>query len=461
MRLKYVHTTLLHLLLAIVWLASCDRNVHEDEFSLPEGTGGLIIGLQTDGDLPAHDVHFFVFNVAGKLAHHEYFDDPRTAALHVASLPPSSYTAVAVLNVGADFMPPSSRAETNLPVITLPEFVEWLKTISPQYPDLLTGIGSVEVEHGEVARITLTLKHGTENITLPTLRLRFTLPEPRLPDYIPAKTKSRAAGTEYIIRCVVELCQAGTEQVILHKPVTPVLQADGKTYLAELSAISNDYDLHLWTDYARTDAPQSDTYYDTENLNAVKITTEPYYTANTDAKDAAYYSQAGITLPPEGTDINIPLQRPLAKYRIIATDVEAYRKLRENDAEKFPTTEELTVKILYNGYFPSGFNVLSGKPNNAVGSIAYSSALPSVAQDEKEVQIGSDWVFVNGTESSVNVAIQILNKKGEVISRVENVSVAYRRNHNTTIKGSFLTAGQSGGNIHINTEWTGSYDVEF
>lgn len=461
MRLKCLYTILLYMLPAAVLFVACDRNGHEEEPPVPEGTGGVIVDLQPDKDIPAQDVHFFVFSDVGELVRHEYFDDASTVALHAAYLVPGSYTAVTVLNVGADFMPPSTRAEVNLPVITLTEFVDWVKTVSSQYPDLLTGIGDVEVEHGEVTRIVITPQKGTDGLRLPVLRLLLTLPDPRLPDYIPAKMKNRAAEAGYILRCVVELCPAGTDQVILHKPVTPVLQADGKTYLAELSAIGNDYDLRLWTDYARTDAPQSDTYYDTKNLNAVKITTEPYYTANTDAKDAAYYSQTGITLPPEGTDINIPLQRPLAKYRIIATDVEAYRKLRENDAEKFPTTEELTVKILYNGYFPSGFNVLSGKPNNAVGSIAYSSALPSVAQDEKEVQIGSDWVFVNGTESSVNVAIQILNKKGEVISRVENVSIAYRRNHNTTIKGSFLTAGQSGGNIHINTEWTGSYDMEF
>ena len=458
MRLKYVHTTLLlPILLAIVWLASCDRNVHEDEFPLPEGTGGLVVGLQTEGDLPAQDVHFFVFNIAGELAHHEYFDDPRTAALHVTSLPPSSYTAVAVLNVGADFMPPSSRAESSLPSITLPEFVKWLKTISSQYPDLLTGIGNVKVERGEAARITLTLQSGTEGIRLSTLRLRLTLPEPQLSDYQPA-IKSRATEAGYRLRCVAELYRTGTENIILHLPMSPVLQADG-TYLVELEADAGTYDLRLWTDYARTDAPQSDTYYDTKNLNAVKITTEPYYTANTDAKDAAYYTQTGITLPPEGTDIHIPLQRPLAKYRIIADDVEEYGKLTEENPAKYPPVEELTVTVQYDGFFPSTFSVASGKPTNALTGISFEGTPRRDATEE--IQLASDWIIVNGTDSFVKVAIRISDNAGNTISRTAGIRIDYRRGYLTTVHGKFLTAGIATGGVQIDTEWEDTYIVEF
>lgn len=447
--------------LAVLLLpTACDRNAHEGELILPEGHGGVVVGLQTEGgvELPTDDIHLFLFDADDRLAEYRYYDEPEKMALDVIRLPAGSYTVVAVLNTGADFTPPSST-RADLPSITLADFADWLNTVAGDYPDMLTGIAKVETETGDIGQVVITLKVGTEGVRLPVLRLLLTLPGEETPEYKP-ETKSRAAGADYSLRCVAELYIKGSDKLAFHRPLSVALQTDG-TCLVELQAPAGDYDLYLWTDYARADAPQADTYYHTESLKAITINTEPGYTANTDAKDAAYFTQTGISLTETGAEIEAELQRPLAKYRLIATDVEEYRKLREKDIAKFPPLEELTVMISYNGYFPSGFNATSGKPNSAVGGITYSSALPSVPQDEKEVQIGSDWVFVNGTESLVNVAIQVLNKQGEVISRIENTAIAYRRNYNTTIKGGFLTAGQSGGNIQVNTEWDGSYDVEF
>lgn len=173
---------------------------------------------------------------------------------------------------------------------------------------------------------------------------------PKLPDYTPEKSKTRAAGTANTIRCVAELCKAGTDIVVLHKAVTPVPQADG-TYLVELELAEGSYDLRLWTDYARADNPLADTFYHTESLKAVTIVTKPY-TANTDAKDAAYYNKSDITLSKEGATMNVQLQRPLAKYRLIAKDVENYRKLMEAKPDIYPPLKNLTVKVLYEGYFP-------------------------------------------------------------------------------------------------------------
>lgn len=463
MEMKYLHSIITAIVFLAVFLlpTSCDRNAHEGELSLPEGKGGVVVGLQTEGgtDLPTDNIHLFFFGTDDRLAEHRYYDRPEKMALDVIHLPAGSYTVVAVLNTGADFMPPSIRAtRADLPSVTLSDFADWLKTVEGSYPHMLTGIARMQTETGDIERIVITLKAGTEGVRLPVLRLLLTLPTKEMPEYKP-QAKSRAAGTAYTLRCVAELYIKDTDKLALHRAVSPVQQTDG-TYLIELSASTGEYDLCLWTDYADSDNSIADTYYHTENLKAVTINTAPY-TANTDAKDAAYYTQTRINLAETGTEIKAELQRPLAKYRLVATDVEEYRKLREKDAAKFPPPEELTVMISYNGYFPSGFNAMSGKPNSAVGGIAYSSALPPVPQDKKEVQIGCDWGFVNGTESLVNVAIQILNKKGEVISRIENTTIVYRRNHCTTLKGDFLTAGQSGGNIHISTEWEGSYDVEF
>lgn len=444
----------------LLGLSACDRDAHEDEYPMPEEHGGLVVGLQTDADVTARDIHYFLFNASERLTHHEYFDDPGKAALHVSYLNEGTYTAVAVLNAGADFMPPSTRSQSTLPDITLSEFAGWLKMIVGQYSELLTGIGSVKVEQGKMAHLTITLQGGTGGITLCSLRLLFTAPGAQLPDHTSAKRKTRAADAGYILRCVAELCKAGTDETVLHLPVTPVLQADGVTYLVNLSANQGDYDLRLWADYVPTGALLADTYYHTGDLKAVGIVTEPY-TANTDAKDAVYYAQSGITLPEEGAEIRVELQRPLAKYRLVATDIDRYQNLMQTN--DYPPLEELTVHVQYEGFFPSGFNVASGKPNNAVNgsAIFYQQPLPAVTDGGTEVQIASDWVLVNGTESSVVSTVVMKDRDGNEISRVSGVRIEYRRGHLTTLRGEFLSAGKSGGGIHIDTEWDGEYTVDF
>lgn len=443
-------------------LTACDCDAHEGEFPLPDGNGGLVVGLVTGSGVTARDVHFFVFDSGERLAHHEYFSRPEEAALHISYLTPGIYTVVAVLNTGADFMPPSTRAEPPLPDITLPEFTAWLKGIAAEYPGMLTGMGQAEVRGGEVTHTVITLSGGTEGITLPMLRIRLTLPEPRLPDYTPVKAKSRAAEAGYTLRCVAELYKAGTEGRLLRKALNPALQADG-TYLVELEAGSGDYDLRIWTDYTRTDAPLVDTYYHTESLKAVGIVTDPY-TANTDAKDAAYIAEDDITLPDGGKEISLQLQRPLAKYRLIATDVEAYRKLSASFPDKYPPLEELTVSVQYGGFFPDGFNTATGKPNSATDGAGIGYSLPlhsATVTADREMQVGSDWIFVNGTESAVSATVRVTGKDGKPICEVSGVEIAYKRWHLTTVRGEFLTAGKSGGGIHIDTSWEGEYNVEF
>lgn len=431
-------------------LTACDCDAHGGEFPLPDGNGGLVVGLVTGSGVTARDVHFFVFDMEEQLVHHEYFSRPEEAALHISYLTPGIYTVVAVLNTGADFMPPSTRAETPLPDITLPEFTAWLKGIGAEYPGMLTGMGQAEVRGGEVTHTVITLSGGTEGITLPVLRVRLTLPEPRLPDYTPAKVRSRAAEAGYTLRCVAELYKAGTERRLLRKALNPVLQADG-TYLVELEAGSGDYDLRLWTDYTRTDAPLADTYYHTENLKAVGIVTDPY-TADTDAKDAAYIAEDGITLPDGGKEISLQLQRPLAKYRLVATDVPGYRRLTEIDAAKWPPLEELTVSVQYENFFPSEFSMTAEKVTDALKGIAYTITLTET-ENENEMTVASDMVMADDRESAVTATIIIADRQGNTVSRTSGVRIAYRQGHLTTIRGGFLTAGKSSGGITIDTEW--------
>lgn len=446
MRWKCLHKTALYIFLAAVLLTACDRKAHNDGFCFPEGEGGLITRLITDeSGVKVENVHLLVSNADDKLVAHEYFDDVRKVALHVKSLPQGRYTVLALLNMPENILN-LYTVHSTIPEITLPGFIEWLKDKAPDYPDLLTGIAYADITEGEITRIIITLYPGTEGITLPMLRLLLELPEPNLPDYIP--TRTRSAKTDYTLRCVAELCKAGTGKVVLHRAVTPEPQTDG-TYLMELSVPEGDYDLRLWTDYAHIDNPLADTYYNMESLEAVSIITKPY-TANIDAKDAAYYNESNVTLPEEGTEKTIKLQRPLAKYRIIADDVETYRKLAEAEPEKYPPLEELTVTVQYEGYFPSEFNAGNNKVTDSATGIGFSATLTDT--EASELPLVTDWIMASG-ESSVTAMLTVSDSNGNRICGVSGVRIAYKQGCMTTVRGKFLTAGICGGGITIDAEW--------
>lgn len=453
-------TACLYLLISILAMlfTACEKDAHEGEIIIPEGNGGLAVGLQAEGTaVPVKSIHLFLFGADDHLAAHQYFADPREMALQTVNLPTANYTLVAVANAPEGFMPPATRPA--LPDVTLPDFIERLAAQAQQQPDLLTGMMEAQLEEGKLTRVTLTLKEGIKGISAARLHLVLTLPSPNMPDYTAARTRT-AAG--YTLRGVAEVYRAGTGELALRRQVRliPVTTQDSETnsvYTLDLVLKPGDYDLRFWADYVPADAAADHHYITSAGLTSVRIA-QPY-TASSDDKDAFYAYQPGLRLSPEGQTSAIALQRPLAKYRLVATDIARYRSLMQTNG--YPPLEQLTVTVLYEGYFPSSFNAVSGKPNDAATGLFYASPLPTIAPDDTQVQAAADWVLVNGTESAVTASVRITDNQGREWSRVGGIVINYRRGYLTTLRGEFLTAGKSGGGIHIDTEWDDEFVVEF
>ena len=187
----------------------------------------------------------------------------------------------------------------------------------------------------------------------------------------------------------------------------------------------------------------------------------------TDKKDA-YYATSSLSIPSSPTGgvegASVSLVRPFAKYRLIATDVEAYYNLIEK-GEALPDIEDLQVSVTYEGFFPTGFNVATGKPNDALNTGIHYSSVPTVAEgyDAKvNRQVGADFVLTNGEESFVNVTIQMVDTNtGDIVATVQHVKIPYKRGHLTTVTGHFLTAGKTPGGVQIDTEWGEDVVIEF
>lgn len=432
-----------------VCLTACDDDAHEGEYPLPEGQGAMIIGLESQAEVT--DLTLYLFGSDGTAVLCETYDNPRELASGYIPVPAGSYTLVIVANGD----PADTKVEPLPEETTIPDLVEWLKGHAADFPYMLTASEQVEVASGDIERLHLVLTDGTSGIHLSTVRLALSVPGLDLPAY----TATRAGSEGKPLRCVAEVYQAGTSNRVHRRVQDCSLQSDG-TFLAELSLMPGDYDLRLWADW-------DGGYYNTDDLGKVLVLTDSYVAnGETDKKDA-YYATSSLSIPSSptgGVEGAVSLERPFAKYRLIATDVEAYYNLIEK-GEALPPIEDLQVRVTYEGFFPTGFNVATGKPNDALNTGIHYTSVPTVAEgyDAKvNRQVGADFVLTNGEESFVNVTIQMIDTNtGEAVATVQHVKIPYKRGHLTTVTGHFLTAGKTPGGVQIDTEWGEDIVIEF
>lgn len=322
-------------------------------------------------------------------------------------------------------------------------------TVKAATPSGIGGKARTCVDADGISRVTIPMTYG--GAERPLLRLTLTLPGTDMPPY---DGKTRSGGAQYA-RCIVAdvYTTDGGLRVMRRETVTEA--APGGTATIDLPLDEGTYDIRLWSDYTAADGGQSP-FYDASDLQQVTVNTSPY-TACTDYKDAAYAYVGGVTVGGGTTEKAVTLERPLAKYRIVTKDTDRYKAL-----DGVPPLDELTVGVSYEGYFPSSFNVTTGKPNDAVEGVSYTCTPQWQADAEGYAELASDLVLVNGAASSVRLTITITSGDGTVVARTQGVEVPYRRGLLTTVSGNFLTAGYGGGGVDIDTDWDDdTFEVEF
>jgi|UniRef100_UPI00359C6644 hypothetical protein len=276
-----------------------------------------------------------------------------------------------------------------------------------------------------------------------------------------ARSGTTKADDGYRRRFIIEAWQEGkpTARQVTVMETAEEEDGDGKISLPiHLKLHALDYTLAVWTDYVKA-GTTDDLYYDTDNLQQVACT-DPY-TGSTPSRDCLY-GTTPLDLRNYRDEWNARVQvkvdmvRPLAQYEIIATDVKDFlRKTKKQRADD----ETFTITFSYGFYLPTVFNVLSGKPADSRTGIAYTTPLTVPTDGQKECTIGTDFVFVNGTESFVSLSMEIRDSGGNVISRTTGLEVPYRRGHLTTVRARFLTNEMQGG-VDIDDDFDGNIDVD-
>jgi hypothetical protein len=81
-------------------------------------------------------------------------------------------------------------------------------------------------------------------------------------------------------------------------------------------------------------------------------------------------------------------------------------------------------------------------------------------EKDKEMLLGYDYIFVNGSETTLSVSLEVYTRDGELISSTNPINVPIVRSKLTVVKGEFLSLEASGG-VTINPGYEGDdYNIE-
>jgi len=440
---------ILGLFLLLVVFAGCDDTLHEIPAEKSVGEAVVTVSLNTEEaqQAPLNDVHLYWFNENDKLYKHDYYPTMEELALARVIIPEGSYTVFAVLNVGESFS--VSQLRSTLPDIDLGTFTKSVKAQESMYALMLTGTMRKMVKNG-VQLVYVDLKPKSEGIKDASVELRLAIPSYNFPEVVTTRSASSLGlrGTAFVFK------KGSNELFAVKRAMLTPVDAENGVYSMGLSLFDGEYDVNLWCDYAIDE--MTDLHYNTTGPDVITIQPKESYIGNTDARDC-FSQRISLMLTEENNaPVSVDMHRPLAKYRLLATDVADYEAKRIRKG--LPELKDLQVEIDYEGFFPSAYNMKESILADAGIGYGYRSTLSDMTASAAIV--AKDYVLVNGSQSSVTVTILIKDTDGNIISGVRGIKIAYRSGQLTTVSGDFLTASLTSG-VTIDTEWSGNFDVYF
>ena len=273
---------------------------------------------------------------------------------------------------------------------------------------------------------------------------------------------------DYDIRYIIEIHEAGqnpanrinsriqrivkTESEILNRGIYELKDT--------LKLPAKKYEIITWIDFVEA-GTVTDKYYNTADLQQVSIidqsgqyrgysTTKDAFTAKLEMDLTPYAGQRYVHYTAQ-----VEVKRPFAVYQIITTDLEEYTTYHQTS---YASYQPSYTKVLYNLFFPMGYNVFDYAPDNFRTGINYSYPITDVVPG-KEAIIASDYVFVENNVFYM-IDFEILTSENKHINTVRNLRINLKRNHITVIRGEFLTKDVDNTGIGIDDRFSDEIIVE-
>ena len=254
-----------------------------------------------------------------------------------------------------------------------------------------------------------------------------------------------SANTDYLHRFIVE-AYFNRQPVARQVFVENITDRTHLSLPVSMKLHARSYQLVVWKDYVSAETPEEDLHYNTQSLVPV-IPNRASHTGNTEYKDVfvgttsldltAYADQWGAVV-----EQDVTLQRPVARYELIATDVD---KFLQRIADGEVNGETFTARIKYSDYLPVGYNALDNVPKHSLMYMQYNTSFELPEEGTDELRVGFDYVFVsNEGSASVPMEIEIVNEENVTVAN-SVLNVPLERGKNTVWTGEFLTGDDQGG----------------
>lgn len=282
---------------------------------------------------------------------------------------------------------------------------------------------------------------------------------------------TRSEEEDLVVRYIYRVYPSGTTEI----PVSEHIEYRSDLGLSDFTTVldvpSGDYDIWVWSDYVRKDS-STGLYYNAGIFRSVTYTS-PYHgeTMRKDAFSGKAYVSVPSSIDGEVTVTgDLTLRRPLTGYVFVSSDLSEFVK-GEIARRKLSSPEESTpeasfpdldftgyrVKVSYTGYLPSEYDIFKGKPVDSATGVTYEAEIRALSPTEASV--GFDLFFINGTESSVRVAVDIYAPDGERIAGTQNIDIPVSLSTLTIVRGNFLTTKASGG-VGISPDFEGEFNIQ-
>ena len=213
-----------------------------------------------------------------------------------------------------------------------------------------------------------------------------------------------------------------------------VKYSDGKEVNFDVRLVPNrDYKFVVWADVvARENA--GDNHYDTSDLKDITINT---WGPMDESRDA-FTDVEEVTNFTGQSSINLELKRPLAKLRVLTTDMQALSNLDLHPKKAI---------VKYNANHYSSFNAFTGQPTNK-DIAAKVHTIADVATYGETGTLFVDYFFATTEQEATKFELTVYDQNGDAeVNTIKynnfNTDIAVQRNYLTTIKGNILTDGNN------------------
>lgn len=223
-----------------------------------------------------------------------------------------------------------------------------------------------------------------------------------------------------------------------------------------LTLQKGNYRFLVWTDYV-LQGSEEDLHYNTSKFEYISLT-EGEHSGSNDARDA-FTGSLEQEVTEEYAEATVYMSRPMAKFNFISTDLQDFLgRVMEapSNMARNVGIGDYKVVFRYNGFMPSAYNNHTAKPTDSATGVSFESTMSQI--DENEVEMGFDYVFTNGQETVVSVAVEVYDVDGTMLSRSKAFDVPLVRSKLTTVKARFLTSDAQGG-VVVDPGYQGDHNL--